>query len=198
MSGSRNNKGHYIPRVDTSASPKAVEVDTHDSALLRLKRWWKTLHWLWKVIIFPVLGTLWWVDHSFLPRIVIERETVQGSNSLLAEYKFTNTGILAAKNVEIFCGAGDEWVVVTGPSGAKFEFAKMSFLVAKVKELDTGQSATRGCRISFENNIPSGALNVWARYTPPWIPIPLRRSATFTFRYDSAAGGYVPVPDVTN
>ncbi|KVA45302.1 hypothetical protein WI70_30345 [Burkholderia cepacia] len=170
----------------------------HKSLLHRLRYRWEKLHWLWKTIIFPALGFVWWVYSSALPKISIERETVQGSNSLLAEYKFTNTGILAARSIEIFCGSDDDGVTLKGASGGGFKFSKLSFRVAEIKKLDKGQSATRGCRISFENDIPSGTLIVWTRYTPPLIPIPLRSSATFTFRYDSAARGYVPVPDVSN
>lgn len=160
----------------------------------RARLWWRNLRWWWKLgcAIVPALTTAW----VSLPHFSISRETVNGYDPMAAQFRFTNVGRLPAWNVRLGCVPH---ITTTFPNGGSVKLpGGVTFQGGSIPVIGHDDSVVRGCYLSMPGGSIAGSVEAIATYNIPLLLLDMHDKAYFTFRYDSAAGGLIFVPDVKN
>lgn len=160
----------------------------------QVRHWWRNLKWWWKLAWFVGSGLAYvWAS---LPHFSISRETVNGPDPMMAQFRFTNTGQIPAWNVKFGCAPDIKFKPSNSDNTGGIR--GIQFQQPPIASVGHGESPVRGCSISSPGVTPSGDVEIIITYNIPMLQFDMHDKAYFSFRYDSAAGGLIFVPDVRN
>jgi hypothetical protein len=198
MAKTRSKRGRYTA-VKLKTKSRELPPPVKTPWTKRVYRWYLRLNRRSKrlIAICTTIAFVWGVYATNRPQIQILRETENGTNPPSADFMFKNTGRLPTMKILISCNTGTGLRLDSGDT--KVELSRFRTRIPPYKRLDGGASIVRGCGIDSPDSIPAGGITIAVDYQFPLIPfIKLHDEQYFTFRYDSAARGYIFVPDIEN